>query len=554
MAFRPVHALVAATALAAPAAPAADAPPSYLVRVRVEPEAGAIDARAEIACAPCPATFSLARDLGVRRVFVDGRPVEFTEAAPAAGASARDVTLAAPATPRRLAIEYGGPLRASSYPPLVRQVNHVRGERVELASYAAWYPRLGGQGAFSFRLVADLPSAFVAVTNGRRTRSETKAGRVVTEWESGEPAGDIVLVAAPGLRARTATADGGVLVELWSAALPREYAEAMTRDVARAAGVVAGLVGTAPPSKLVRVVYAPRPGWGYVRRPLIVVSEEGALAQIGQPFGRARDLRYVTHEIAHYWWQRADAGTPEDWLNEGLAEYTAWLAAESLSGREFADQLLAEYRQRSADSATTAAIAQTENGSPDREVNRYARPVLVLEEARRRYGSEAMAAFLRALYRRFAAPGPATTAAFLDEAGLRLGAEAKERFSEALYRKRWADEARPKYVYSARDAVFLGTWTGSLTQAGATNKVVLHLVEKDGGLVATLDSPDQGVAGIVVPTVGVSGGELSFGLGNFGVSYRGVLSEDLGAIAGEWTQGGTATPLTLRRAAPFSDP
>jgi len=285
-----------------------------------------------------------------------------------------------------------------------------------------------------------------------------------------------------------------------------------------------------------------------VRRPLIVVSEGSALEQRTQRFGRARDLRYVAHEIAHYWWHQADTATPDDWINEGLSEYTAWLAAEPLAGREFVDQLLAEYKQRSADSATTSAIAETENASGDREVNRYARPVLMLEEAQRRYGSERMAGFLQALYRRFAASGRATTVDFLDEAGARLGSEARATFSETLHRRSWAGATQPKYVYSASDAAFLGTWTGPLTQAGGTTRVVLHLAVRDGALVATLDSPDQGAAGIPVPTVRLSGDELSFSLGNFGVSYTGVLRRDRARIDGEWRQAGAASPLTLAKA------
>jgi hypothetical protein len=300
----------------------------------------------------------------------------------------------------------------------------------------------------------------------------------------------------------------------------------------------------------VRVVYSPRPGWGYVRTPLIVVSEESALAGRRQKFGRARDLRYVAHEVAHYWWHMADTGTPADWLNEGLAEYSAFLVAGELVGREFADLLLEEYRERSATSATTAAIAETENASPDREVNRYARPVLLLEEARRKYGSDRLTAFLQALYRRFTGAGPATTAAFLEEAEKSLGREAKETFSEALLRKQWADAAAQAYAYSPKDAAFLGTWTGSLTQAGATHEVVLHLVLRDGTLVATLDSPDQGARDIPVPVVRITGDTLYFALGAFGVSYRGVLKTGERAIRGEWKQGGLTFPLELTKTNP----
>jgi hypothetical protein len=519
---------------------------AYAVEVRIDPPAGTIDGKVEIR-SPGASAFSLARDLKVRRVAADGKPVAFEEAPAAAPATTREVTVKA--CPReRLAIEYAGPILAESYPRLVSQVNMVRKDLVELAGYVGWLPRLRTAAPFTFRLTVDVPAGFVTVTNGRPAGPErSQDGRTVTEWESYEPTGDVVVLAAPGLR-ETASESGGVRVELFAARLPPGYLDAMKDDVARAAGLLARQAGAPSPTGIVRVAWSPRPGWGYVRRPLILVSEEAALAAAAQKFGRARDLRYIAHEIAHYWWHWADTGTPDDWVNEGLAEYAALLAARELSGREFADELLEEYRQRSADGATTSAIAETPGDSPDREVNRYARPVLVLSQAERDYGSARVTAFLQALYRRFSTAGRATTADFLDEAERSLGREARDAFSEALYRKSWADAAaRPRYVYSPRDAVFLGTWAGSLTQSGTTTRVVLHLVLKDATLVAALDSPDQGARDIPVPSVSLSGDELRFGLGAFGISYGGVLDRDTMTIQGEWKQGGTASPLRLSK-------
>jgi hypothetical protein len=548
--------LVAGSARATVPPPSAGAVldiPAYDVRVRVDPAKGALECRVEI-LSPGTSTFALGPDLAIRRVLADGRETPFTQAPSADGGGSRDVTVETPAEPSRLVVEYGGVVRDGSRPPVMSQVNHVRADHVELASYAAWYPRLAGSRPFTFRLTVDVPEAFGVVTNGDTAGEVSRGGgRAVVTWESREPAFDLVVVAAPGLRSSATVAGAASSVEVWSAALPQDYVDAMARDVARAVQLVADLVGAPPPSRVVRLVYSPRPGWGYVRRPLVVVSEAGAIDERASRFGPARDLRYVAHEIAHYWWHFGDASTPEDWINEGLAEYSAFAVSEPLAGREFAAQLRQDYEQRSADAATTSAIAETANGSPDREVNRYARPVLMLDAAQARYGSERVRAFLRALYRRFAAEGRATTATFLDEAGLRLGSDARTAFSEMLYRKDWSDASRPEYAHSARDAVFLGTWYGTLAQGGETLEVVLHLVLRDGALVATLDSPGQKVAGIPVPMVRIDGAVLTFGLGSVGVRYRGTLGAD-GAVAGDWTQGGATSRLVLTKTPPPSTP
>lgn len=493
-------------------------------------------------------SFSLARSLTIARLTVDGKPARYRREPGMAGTEDR-VSLES-ASGRELAVEYSGRILAEAYPPLTRQANMVSQTLVELASYVGWYPRLEGGGAFEFQLTVDVPVGFVTVTNGRLQSEKTVGARERTTWTSFTPTSDVLLLAAPGLR-KTETVRGDVTVEVYGTRLPEDYLASMRGDLVRALGFLSEAIGAPSPTRLVRVVYSPRPGWGYVRTPLIVVSENGALAQRGEPFGPARDFRYIAHEIAHYWWHLGDTATPEDWINEGFSEYMALLASEAIVGKEFARELQQEYVERSQSSATTPAILETGNDSPHREVNRYARPVLLLSELREKYGPERTTRFIAGAYRRFAQEGRATTTVLLDEAAKSLGPDAAELLSEGLHRTRWPGaQPLPKYAWSPKDAAFLGTWTGRLTQAGATHGVVLHLVAKGEALVATMESPDQGVKDIPVPEVGIDGGVLRFRLGGFGVSFEGRLDAAGTTLAGTWKQGGSRVLLTLSKAAP----
>jgi hypothetical protein len=129
--------------------------------------------------------------------------------------------------------------------------------------------------------------------------------------------------------------------------------------------------------------------------------------------------------------------TPEDWINEGLAEYSAFLVSEDLVAREFAGQLLSEYKKRAVESKTESAIAETEGNSPDREVNRYDKPTMIMYEARKKFGVEKMTRFLKALYNRFEQSNKATTVIFLEEVEKNMGTDARAFFLKALYAKRW---------------------------------------------------------------------------------------------------------------------
>lgn len=519
--------------------------PAYRIDARLEPASGSIEAAVEIE-APGAAAFSLSPELAIRRIEVDGRAVAFEEEPAAEPGAARTVRLAATAA-ARLRIAYGGRLRLEGAPAILRQVNGIHPERIELASYAAWLPRLEGAGSFSYRLALDVPAGFATVANGRRLSESTDRGRTRSAWVHDQGAWDVPLVSAPGLRGSAAT-HHGVAVEVTAAALPAAELEATRQQVAGAVDALVRLVGAPLPGSEVRLVYAPRPGWGYARPPLIVTSEERALALRRQPLGRARDLHHVAHEVAHFWWHRADASTPEDWINEGLAEYSAFLVSEELSGSDFARTLLAEYQERSDDSATTVSIVQTPNDSPAREVNRYARPVLLFEDARRRCGDERLRAFVRGLHRRFSASS-ATTGAFLEEAEASLGREARDRFAAALERRDWLASRGPARL-SAQDAAILGRWAGTLVQGGASAPVVLDLTAVDGALAASLENPDPAAPAIPIPSARVEAGALTFGLGAFGIRYRGQLAPDRRSIEGEWTQGGIATPLRLVRRDP----
>jgi hypothetical protein len=197
---------------------------------------------------------------------------------------------------------------------------------------------------------------------------------------------------------------------------------------------LSGYYGAPRVSGGLRIVYSPRGGWGYSRIPLIVVSEERAQGVLSGPNGEANDFRDNAHEMAHFWWTISNPSTPNDWINEGLAEFSAFRLTEDRFGRPFADARLAEYRQNASRSKTTASIAETASDSPDREINRYDKATLMLLEAQRRFGSEPLDRLLKELHTRYAGTLQATTADFLAEAGKQMGPGAETYFRTELYR------------------------------------------------------------------------------------------------------------------------
>lgn len=91
-----------------------------------------------------------------------------------------------------------------------------------------------------------------------------------------------------------------------------------------------------------------------------------------------------------------------------------------------------------------------------------------------------------------------------------------------------------------------GDWLGTLDTGMMKLRLVLHIVNTDQGLTATMDSPDQGANGIPVNSITRTGTEFKFEMKSIGGSYVGTISTDLSTINGTWTQMGKSWPMVLK--------
>ena len=63
------------------------------------------------------------------------------------------------------------------------------------------------------------------------------------------------------------------------------------------------------------MVIAPRRGPGYARKNYIVITQVDT-SRVGLG-------RFVCHELAHYWSMHANSSGPDNWMNEGFAEFVS---------------------------------------------------------------------------------------------------------------------------------------------------------------------------------------------------------------------------------------
>ncbi len=92
-----------------------------------------------------------------------------------------------------------------------------------------------------------------------------------------------------------------------------------------------------------------------------------------------------------------------------------------------------------------------------------------------------------------------------------------------------------------------GAWLGTLEVGAIKLRVIFHIVNTKDGLVATLDSPDQGVNGMPTTKTTRDGSSLKIEAQKINGVYQGKISADLNTIEGTWTQAGSTNPLVLHR-------
>lgn len=92
----------------------------------------------------------------------------------------------------------------------------------------------------------------------------------------------------------------------------------------------------------------------------------------------------------------------------------------------------------------------------------------------------------------------------------------------------------------------VGTWEGMLDAGAAKFRLVVHLrAGEEGGLEATIDSPDQGASGIPVAAVELEGDTLRLDVAVLDADYTARISADRRTLDGEWLQAGQRLPLEL---------
>jgi hypothetical protein len=96
-----------------------------------------------------------------------------------------------------------------------------------------------------------------------------------------------------------------------------------------------------------------------------------------------------------------------------------------------------------------------------------------------------------------------------------------------------------------------GNWEGSIDTPNGALRLVVHLKNQpDKTVKATMDSLDQNAMDLPLTDVVQKGPAVEFQLRLVNGAYKGTLNKEGTQLEGEWSQGGTSLPLTLKKSPP----
>lgn len=292
-------------------------------------------------------------------------------------------------------------------------INNISSSWVELGLDSFWQPVFADFAhAIVGRVKLALGRGFRVATSGLATQSDDSLYTFIT---MNVPLPDIAFAASPAL----SFADSGD-TRVYFTGRSTPLVSRLLATAETCSSFLNARFGQPTPLPARRIVLAPRAGPGYARKNYIVVTQLPDTASVAI-------ARFMCHELSHFWSSRANAAGPDNWLNEGFAEYVSAQFIRSTAGEAAYDRIVSAWREQSKGQGPVWTPSSTRRPS---EAISYRKAPYLLTELEARVGTDRM----REIVRRYMTdPIPiGTTLELLAVIREAAGAETREWFADLL--------------------------------------------------------------------------------------------------------------------------
>ena len=259
--------------------------------------------------------------------------------------------------------------------------NVISSDWIEIGLYFPWYPSI--YGPFTYKVSVDIEPGYNVFAMGESTEKRNKK-----VFETNFPVDDFIICASKDLTIRK-TKLLNQSFQIVNSTLSDATVDSIQTDIENFYKLYSSWFGKIQVQDMCLVVSKRDKGGGYSRKGGLFL---GGLTDSNYLNKRTDYVRYLGHEIAHFWWRGA-ASNWEDWLNESFAEYSAMILIKELRSKE---EFNSRLNIKRSESNNTPPIWEISRNAPLAQQVLYSKGVILLIELEEKIGNNKFLELCRA--------------------------------------------------------------------------------------------------------------------------------------------------------------
>lgn len=226
-------------------------------------------------------------------------------------------------------------------------MNQITGDYFEVGIYAPWFPLTVNMEPSNFDI--ELLGNSIQFIGGYTRKTGKRWHMTTTVPSPGYP-----IIASYHFDECGQTIEGvdGQLRVFWTPRVNNEYIEFVTKHIQSILNLYKDKFGDVISPKLDILLThrnSTEHGGGYCRPGLIVIpcgKNNNSSAKFNGVDKWGYMFKYLAHELAHLWWNKASTMDWNNWLNESFAEYSSLLAYKEIIDKDSYAKMIAEYGEQ----------------------------------------------------------------------------------------------------------------------------------------------------------------------------------------------------------------
>lgn len=255
-------------------------------------------------------------------------------------------------------------------------------EWIALASYSSWYPVNFDWGKFSYSLTVSISKPFTVSGAGEISQRNGKWTIIQKSKTT-----DIVIIASNIMQSKKFK-DKDVTISMNYIGFTELKADSIIASTVQAYNFYKTIYGEVGKANLTITATPFKGGNAFARKDFIYMQTKGESSfEINKT---------ISHEVAHFWWNKASVDNWEDWLNEGFAEFSTLLFIQKfISDAAYLKEVKA-YQEISKQVAPVWQMNRSDNNA---SMILYRKAPVALANFRNTIGEEAFFSLLTSIHR-----------------------------------------------------------------------------------------------------------------------------------------------------------